>query len=229
MRKNCFRFTLVVASALGVMGAASAQTQTVNFWFNSLGDTATNQPPVIDVISGTQRTFSVYVKTTNIGALAGINMMFGYSTATSTGTGATPLDTKASFVSWTWAQADLTSGQAQAQLGGGGGPAAGVTRPYGFFGSTINLGNTFAGTGDNVNFKIGDITLNINAAPGNVIPISIWSFGTTDNFASAVVNANSAEFFPSAPYTATLNVVPEPGTLAALGLGAIVLLRRRRK
>jgi hypothetical protein len=229
MRKTCIRFTLVAGTALAMFAQASAQSS-VNFWFNSFGDTNTNQPPIINVVSGSTATLSVYVKTANVGALSGINMLFGYSTSTTSGGSATPADTKASFNTWTWAQTDLLNGQAQAQTGGGGGPSSGTSRPWGYFVSTLNLSSTFGGTGDGVNFKIGDIKLNINATPGNTIPINIWSFGTTDFFASAVVNGQSNEFFPAQPYTATLNVVaaPEPASLAVLGLGALAFIRRRR-
>jgi hypothetical protein len=229
MRKSCIRFTLAAATVFAVFAQASAQSS-VSFWFNSLGDPATNQPPTINVVSGSTATLSVYVKTASVGALSGINMLFGYSTSTTAGAAATPADTKASFNSWTWAQNDLLNGQAQANTGGGGGPASGTSRPWGYFVSTLNLSGTFAGTGDGVNFKIGDIKLNINAAAGNTIPINIWSFGSTDFYASAVVNGQSTEFFPGQPYTATLNVVavPEPATLAVLGLGALAFVRRRR-
>lgn len=236
MRKSCVRCSLVVASAFVIWGQASAQS--VSFWFNSFGDTATLQPPVINVVSGSTAKFSIYVKTTSIGALSGLNMLFGYSTSTSTGSAATPADTKASFNAFTWAQADLSGGVAQAGTGGGGVLGGGSgSRPWGYFVSTfLNGSNTFAGSGDGVNFKIADITLNINATAGSTIPISIWSSSTsatagTDNYASAVVNAQSSEFFPTAPYNATLNVtaVPEPATMAALGLGAMALIRRRRR
>ena len=231
MRKSWFRLTLVSASAFVVFGQAAAQTS-VQFWFNSFGDTATNQPSVINVTSGSTAKLSVYLKTAGgIGPLAGINVLFGYSTATSTGSSATPANTNATFNSFSWAQSDLTTGQAFAGQGGGGGPASGTSRPYGLFASTINLSNTFSGTGDGVNFKVMDVTLNINAPAGTDIPVTIWSFGSTDNYASAVVNGNSAEFFPSQPYSATLHVagVPEPTTIAALGLGAIAMIRRRRR
>jgi hypothetical protein len=230
MRKSWVRLTLVSASAFVVFGQAAAQTS-VQYWFNSFGDTATNQPAVINVTSGSTAKLTVYLKTAGgIGPLSGINVLFGYSTATSTGSSATPANTNATFNSFSWGQSDLTSSQAFAGQGGGGGPAGGTSRPYGLFASTFTLG-TFSGTGDGVNFKVMDVTLNINAAPGTDIPISIWSFGSTDNYASAVVNSNSAEFFPSQPYTATLHVagVPEPTTMAALGLGAIAMIRRRRR
>lgn len=230
MRKTWVRLSLVSASAFVVFGQASAQTS-VQYWFNVAGDAATNQPSVINVTQGSPVTLSVYVKTAGIGPLAGINVLFGYSTTTSTGSSASPSNTNATFSSFTWSQADLTSGQAFAGQGGGGGPASGTSRPYGLFASTLNLSNTFSGTGDGVNFRIMDVTLNINAGPGTDIPVSVWSFGQTDNYASAVVNGSSNEFFPSAPYTATLHVqgVPEPATLAALGLGAAAMLRRRRR
>jgi len=229
MRKSWIRVSLVSASAFALIGQASAQSS-VQFWFNSFGDAVTSQPSTINVTSGSTAKFSVYVKTTGVGSLSGITMLFGYSTSTSAGTGATPADTKATFNAWTWAQSDLASAEAFNARAGGGGPSSGTVRPYGESVSALSLG-TFSGTGDGVNFKIGDITLNINAAAGNTIPISIWSFGTSDSNASAVVNSQSNEFFPAQPYTATLNVVgvPEPATLAALGLGAMAMIRRRRR
>ncbi len=229
MRKRLVRFSLVATGLFVVLAQAPAQT--VSFWYNSLGDASANQPSIINVTSGSNVTLSAYVKTTSVGALSGINLLFGYSTTTTVGSSATPADTNATFNSFSWAQSDLNSGQLADTTGGGGGPANGVSRPWGFFASTANLSSTFSGTGDGVNFHILDLTLHINAAAGTNITTNLWSFTNpnTDTFASAVVNGSANEFFPASPYTATLHVVaaPEPASIALLGIGTLALLRRR--
>src|SRR5579862_6455150 len=221
MRKSWVRFTLGFAGAFVVMGQASAQ-ESVSFWYNSLGDSATNMPSVINVTSGTSYTLSIYEKTAGgVGALSGINVLFGYSTATTTGSSATRSNDLADETAFTWAQSDLSSGSLLQGTGGGGGPTDGTSRPWGYFVSTADLSGTFANTGDGANFHIGDITMNILAAPGTNIPISIWSFTGTDQYASAVLDSGFADVFPSTPYTGTLHVVaaPEPASIAILGLG----------
>jgi len=233
MRKSWVHLALGALGAFVICGQASAQGS-VNFWLNSQGDAAANMPSVINVVSGSNATLSFYLQTSGVGSLAGINMMFGYDQATTTGSGATPTLGYATESSFAWAQSDLTGGQLAATAGGGGGPSDGTTRPYGFFLSSGDLSGTFANTADGNKFHVADITLSILAAPGTDIPVSVWSYNnpTTDNFASAVLDSTGAnEYFPSSPYNATLHVVaaPEPASMAILGVGVVALLRRRRR
>jgi hypothetical protein len=243
MRKSWIRISLVAVSAFAMAGVASAQS--VSFWYNELGAAAPDQPGVINVVSGSSITLSVYLKTTGAGPLNGINCMFGFSTTTIGGldhAGAnrddagSPLANETAFA---WTQSDLTTGQLFADTAGGGGPADGVSRPWGYWASTgmfdpNNTSATFANTGDGVNFHFADITLSILAPAGSDIPINIWSFPATENFASAVTypsGVTSLSVLPSAPYTGTVHVVavPEPASIAILGIGAAALIRRRRK
>lgn len=226
---------LACAGAALLVGQASAQAN-VHFWLNNFGDAATSQPSVINVVSGGTAHLSVYLQTSGVGALSGINAMLGYSSTNSSGAGASPSDTNATFNSFNWAQADLTGNEVFAGAGGGdiiGGGSG--SRPYGYFVSSLLPTGTFAGTGDGVNFHVFDITLNINAAAGTDIAVGVWSSARSstsgsDAWASAVANGNADEFFPTSPYSATLHVVPvpEPASIAALAIGAAAFLRRRR-
>lgn len=226
---------LACAGAALLVGQASAQAN-VHYWLNNFGDAATSQPSVINVVSGGTAHLSVYLQTSGVGALSGINAMFGYSSTTSAGSSATAADTNATFNSFNWAQADLVANQVFTGAGGGGVLGGGSSsRPYGYFVSSLNVGGTFAGTGDGVNYHLFDITLNINAAAGTDIGVGVWSSASsssvgTDFYASAVLNGNNVEYFPTSPYSATLHVVPvpEPASIAALAIGAAAFLRRRR-
>lgn len=247
MRKSWIRFSFAAIGTLAVIGSASAQS--VNYWYNSFGDTATNQPSVINVTAGQNITLSGYVKTLGgVGPLSFINVLFGYSTTAAgagsvTGATATRSDAGSPLVTFTslaWSQGDMSSFITPVE-GGGGGPANGTVRPYGIFATASGPGSgasPISNTGDGVNFHFVDVTLHISAtdAPGTNIPINIWSFSTsstsgTDNFASAVLNNNFTEYFPTQAYSGTLHVVavPEPTSMAALAFGAIALIRRRRR
>jgi hypothetical protein len=229
MRKSLVRFSLTAATLGAIFAQASAGVSSVNFWFNPVGDPVSSMPSNINVQSGSDATFSVYVHTEGVGALSSVSVLFGYSTATSMGPSATPADTKADFVSFTWGNSSLTSGQLFGAPAGGGGVASGSSRPYGLSAQAGSF-STFTGSGDGIDYHLFDVTLHINAAGGDSIPINIWTVQNVDAFTSNVSNAAGNTFYPSNPYTATLNVqaVPEPASLAIIGMGALALIRRRR-
>jgi hypothetical protein len=228
MRKSFVRFSLAATALCAIYGQAAAGVQSVNFWFNSLGDPTSSMPSSINVTSGTDVTFAVYVRTQGIGPLSAVSTLFGYSTATSMGPSATPADTNASFVSFTWANSSLSGGQLFGAPAGGGGVASGSSRPYGLSAQAGSF-STFTGSGDNLDYHLFDVTLHINASSGT-IPINLWSVQGVDAFTSNVSDASGNTFYPTQPYTATLNVqsVPEPASMAILGIGALALIRRRR-
>ncbi|MEO0475217.1 MAG: spondin domain-containing protein [Planctomycetota bacterium] len=49
------------------------------------------------------------------------------------------------------------------------------------------------------------------------------------NPAAALIDFNRGDLYPDGLAQVTITVVPEPGSIAALGLGGLVLLRRRRR
>lgn len=115
---------------------------------------------------------------------------------------------------------------------------------------TLDPGNTLVGLSigyrlsaanqslnlDNIQFNSGSGWQNIDAAEGtfsgNVFSeqyfalngtLTDWTLRGTANFPTGTTTGDSMRFF-----VAGVQAVPEPGTMAALGLGAAAMLRRRK-
>src|SRR5579862_8181484 len=150
MRKSLVRLSFAVAGLMAVCAQAGAQT--VNFWYNSLGDASGNQPSVINVTSGSLVTLSVYLTTTgDSGSLSAVGLLFGYSTSNHEGTSAAANDSNIGTSSFVWGSSDLTSGSIQSTNAGGGGVADGTVRPYGWIAESVNI-NSFANSGNGINY-----------------------------------------------------------------------------
>ncbi len=82
--------------------------------------------------------------------------------------------------------------------------------------------------------RVYNFVLNVgNLAPGTVRPLALEADPSAQTFTSFVTTQSAGVTsyrYPASRYTANLVVsgVPEPASMAALGLGALALLRRRR-
>jgi hypothetical protein len=215
---NRYGVLMVVA---GVASVSSAQS--IVGWFNVQGSASTSQPSTIFVTPGSTVTLSVYIRTTGMAnTIFNIGSMIGYDTATSTGLSATAAGSGITAANPVWASGFGTA----TNLTGGGSQASG-SRPYGKFTSVFTTG-TFT-TSDNADIRLYDITLTVSntLANGSIRPVTLHN-GGSDSWSSFVFRDGQSSQENIGAYTANLQVVPEPATLAVLGLGALALRRRRK-
>lgn len=103
--------------------------------------------------------------------------------------------------------------------------AVGANIQQDFYGAFVGTIEAFNGLGQ----SLGSFSVNGNsdgAADGSAIFLGVMS--NNNDIARVTFNA-SGNGQTAINEVALNNCVPEPGTIAALGLGAIVLLRRKRK
>lgn len=224
IKANRFLLGVVVLGAVSV-----SQAQTLSFWVNKTGDVAALTPATIYVLPSSTVSLAVYAQTTGMGNLIGLDTMFGYDSATSVGTGATPGGSGLTFNSLTWAS-PFSTGDVNVQQGGGFGASG--TRPYGTYASATKITGDF-GSIDGVGSKVFDIVLNIGALNnGDVRTVTVFSAlnGSVpaDNWSSSALN-DSLTAAGSSNYSFNIQVVPEPATFAVIGVGLAALARRKRK
>ena len=99
-----------------------------------------------------------------------------------------------------------------------------------FDGSVVNLlGSEFSLDGELLDTLIFDDPFTISdrdvTLSGTLEDGSLFSFGLNTSFNSFF---NTSEDFFDLGATLTVTLVPEPGSLALLGLGGLTMLRRRR-
>ncbi len=231
---NLGNVTRGAALAVFAVSALTANAQSVSMWWNKQGDAAATQPATVDVLAGSTVTLSFYMSTSNFtGGITQVYSMVGFDTTTSMGNSASPAGSGITLngsVAW-----DTTSLPGGSNLGDtlGGGYGTSGTRPYGVWASYVRNTGNFGFTNSS-NLHIFDVTLNVSntLTAGTLRPVTIFSAPSLPGFYDTEVwDTNNLAAAPQT-YVANLRVVnpvPEPASLAALGIGAAALLRRRKK
>lgn len=217
---------------LGVVilgGASLSQAQSLSYWVNKTGDSSSLTPSTIYVMPNSTVSLAVYAKTAGMGNLIGLDTMFGYDTTSTVGAGATPAGSGLTFNSLSWST-PFSTGDLSVQQGGGFGASG--SRPYGTYASSTLLTGNF-GSIDGAGSKVFDIVLNVGALSfGDTRTVTVFSTlngaSPADNWSSYALN-DSFTAAGANSYNVTIEVVPEPASIAAVGLGLAALARRKRK
>ncbi|MGC8783980.1 MAG: PEP-CTERM sorting domain-containing protein [Armatimonadota bacterium] len=221
--------TAGIASAT-LMLLSVSPASALQFWITRAGDAT----PITELLVAPGEVFTISVWAQHSPeAVKGLEVVLGYTTATTMGTGATPAAAKVlpeppppSTASVTNEFADL--GPSAKSWGGFRGTG---TRPYGLRWVVLSaLGSTDLSAGK----KLFDITFkNESLVPGDSpYPLVLHDNRAGSSWTLLATLANGQTIRPGGSYTLNLIPVPEPGGLMALATGVVGLagmaLRRRR-
>lgn len=218
--------TLIVSAAVLAVACAHAS---VSLYYAL--DTAPTVQLTTLPITSTTTSLSLYFTSTT--AIDDAELFLGYDTTTTQGTSATPIDKKVSLTSPVAGPTVVfnSNGSGMSMRTAGAFGASG-TRPYGL--DIIDASGpsgvlTSAATASPV--KLLSVTLNnLALTAGSSYSLSFPTTGIT--FTNAFVLSGVNQTITATPLTVIAPAppaTPEPSAFAAVGLGALALLRRRRR